>query len=70
MKRIYIKPETEYTSCNTISFIAGSTEWHMKPDGNENDGSSNIGDGEGHDPNAEAKNWSMELWTDEEEENF
>jgi len=68
MKRVYLRPETIKVRYDIETFIAASptTEWHMKPDGNESDENSNIGDGEGHDPNADAKGWSgIDLWSDD-----
>ena len=62
MRRIYIKPETEEIECGALGIMAASepksTEWEMNPDGNNG---SNIGDGTGHDPDADDPNDSKDF---------
>ena len=64
MKCIYIKPETVEAACEIENVIATSTpstpntEWEMNPDG---DNGSNIGDGTGKDPDADAKRYDVDF---------
>lgn len=55
MKRLYIKPETELTTCRLCEMLAASpngTEWHHGTDGQGDD--NKIGPDQ-PDPNADAK---------------
>ena len=68
MKRIYIKPETELTTCRLCGMLAASkTEWHTGTDGQGDD---NPVGPQQPDPNADAKQYTggIDLWADEEDD--